>query len=173
MIAFNPLEEEKRVQTDVLFFTVCKGQPGCEARSFVYFFAGEYELKSILPLVEGNARRKAVELLHEYIERRHSHFAAALPSLRFVEASEEFPAWYSTALLACPWNLRESFYDLRERVHSEHLIALLDQAFDRPLSAELSRAPSLSWRVPAPTDRGSSFGFLKEHTCVPPVRNVR
>ena len=133
VIAFNPLEEEKKVQTDVLLFTVCKGQPGFEARSFVYFFAGAYELKSILPLVEGNARRKAVELLHEYIERRHSHFAAALPSLRFVEASAEFPAWYSTALLACPWNLRESFYDLRTRIHSEHLIALLDQAFEQTI----------------------------------------
>jgi hypothetical protein len=133
VIALHPLEEEKRVQTDILLFTICKDQPGFEARSCVYFFAGAYELKGILPLVERNARRKAVELLYEYVERRHSHFAAALASLRLIEAAEDFPNWYSAALLACPWNLRESFYDLRARIHSEHLIALLDQAFEQTI----------------------------------------
>jgi hypothetical protein len=133
VIALDPLEEEKRVKTDILLFTICKDQPGFEARSFVYFFAGAYELKGILPLVERNARRKAVELLHEYVERRHSHFAATLASIRLIEASEEFPGWYSAALLACPWNLRESFYDLRERIHSKPLIALLDQAFEQTI----------------------------------------
>jgi hypothetical protein len=133
VIALNPLEEEKRVQTDVLLFTICKDQPGFEAPSFVYFFAGAYELKAILPLVERNARRKAVELLREYIERRHSHFAAALATLRLSEATEEFPNWYSAALLACPWNLRQSFYDLRKRIHSEQLVALLDQAFEQTI----------------------------------------
>ena len=63
VVALNPQEEEKRVQTDVLLFTVCKGQPAYEARSYVYFFVGAYELKGVLPLVERNARRKAVELL--------------------------------------------------------------------------------------------------------------
>ena len=66
VIAFNPLEEEKRVQTDLLLFTMCKDQPAFEARSFVYFFAGAYELKGILPFVERNARRKAEELLREF-----------------------------------------------------------------------------------------------------------
>ena len=78
VIALNPLEEEKKVQTDVLLFTMCKDQPGFEARSFVYFFAGAYELKGILPLVERNARRKAVELLLDYVERRHSQLSASL-----------------------------------------------------------------------------------------------
>ncbi|HEY6675697.1 MAG TPA: hypothetical protein VIZ87_02855 [Terrimicrobium sp.] len=133
MIALNPLEEEKQVQTDVLLFTICTDQPGFEVRSFVYFFAGAYELKGILPLVERNARRKAVELLLEDVERRHSQLSAALASLRLTEASEEFPDWYSAALLACPWNLRESFYDLRERVHSKPLIALLDGAFEQTI----------------------------------------
>jgi hypothetical protein len=71
-------------------------------------------MNGILPLAERNARRKAeFELLHDYVERGHSHFAAALASLRLVDAFEEFPNWYSAALLACPWNLRESFYDYR------------------------------------------------------------
>ena len=65
VIALNPLEDEKRVQTDILLLTICKDQPGFEARFFVYFFSGAYELKGILPLVEKNARRKAVELLYE------------------------------------------------------------------------------------------------------------
>jgi hypothetical protein len=81
VIALNPLEAEKQVQTDVLLFTICKDQPAFEVRSFVYFFAGAYELKGILPLVERNARRKAVELLLEYVERRHSQLSAALASL--------------------------------------------------------------------------------------------
>ena len=88
MIALNPLEEEKQVQTDVLLFTDLQG---------------------------------------------HSQLSAALASLRLTEASEEFPDWYSAALLACPWNLRESFYDLRERVHSKPLIALLDGAFEQTI----------------------------------------
>jgi hypothetical protein len=133
VIALNPLEEEKQVQTDVLLFTICKDQRGFEVRSFVYFFAGAHELKGVLPLVERNARRKAVELLLEDVERRHSQLSAALASLRLTEASEEFPDWYSAALLACPWNLRESFYDLRERVHSKPLIALLDGAFEQTI----------------------------------------
>jgi hypothetical protein len=33
----------------------------------------------------------------------------------------------------CPWNLRESFYDLRERIHSRNLIELLDQAFEQTI----------------------------------------
>ena len=81
VIPLHPLEEEKRVQTDVLLFTMCKDQPGFEARSFAYFFAGAYELKGILQLVERNARRKAVELLLEYVEKRHSQLSAALASL--------------------------------------------------------------------------------------------
>ena len=60
VIALNPLEQEKRVQTDIVLFTFCKDQPEFEVRSFVYFFAEAYELKGVLPLVEGNARRKAV-----------------------------------------------------------------------------------------------------------------
>jgi hypothetical protein len=94
---------------------------------------GAYELKGVLPLVKKNARRKAVELLLKDVERRHSQLSAALASLRLTEASEEFPDWYSAALLACPWNLRESFYDLRERVHSKPLIALLDGAFEQTI----------------------------------------
>ncbi len=133
VIAFNPLEEEKRVQTDILLFTMCKDQPGFEARSFVYFFAGAYELKGILPLVERNARRKAVELLRDYVERRHSQLSAPLATLRLIEAWEEFPSWYASALLACPWNLRESFYDLRDRIHSKPLIELLDRAFEQTI----------------------------------------
>ena len=133
VIALHPLEEEKRVQTDILLFTICKDQPEFEARSFVYFFAGAYELKGILPLVERNACRKAVELLHDYIEKHHSRFTAALATLRLIEASEQFQNWYSAALLACPWNLRESFYDLRDPVHSKHLIALLGQAFEQTI----------------------------------------
>ena len=62
VIALNPLEAEKQVQTDILLFTICKDQPGFEVRSFMYSFAGAYDLKGILPLVERNARRKAVEL---------------------------------------------------------------------------------------------------------------
>ena len=112
---------------------MCKDQPGFEARSFAYFFAGAYELKGILPLVERNARRKAVELLLEYVERRHSQLSAPLATLRFTEAWEEFPSWYASALLACPWNLRESFYDLRDRVHSKPLIELLDGAFEQTI----------------------------------------
>ncbi len=133
VIALNPLEDEKRVQTDILLLTICKDQPGFEARFFVYFFSGAYELKGILPLVEKNARRKAVELLYEYVEKRHSQFTPALSTLRLIEASEEFPNWYSAALLACPWNLRESFYDLREQVHSKALITLLDDAFEQTI----------------------------------------
>lgn len=133
VVALKPMEEEKRVQTDVLLFTICKGQPAFEARSFVYFFAGAYELKGILPLVERNARRKAVELLHDYIERRHSQMAAPLATLCFTDATEDFPSWYSAALLACPWNLRESFYDLREHIHSKNLIELLDGAFEQTI----------------------------------------
>ncbi len=133
VIALHPLEEEKRVQTDVLLFTMCKDQPGFEARSFAYFFAGAYELKGILPLVERNARRKAVELLLDYVERRHSQLSASLATLRLTEASEEFPRWYASALLACPWNLRESFYELRDRIHSKPLIELLDGAFEQTI----------------------------------------
>jgi hypothetical protein len=133
VVALNPQEEEKRVQTDVLLFTVCKDQPAYEARSYVYFFAGAYELKGILPLVERNARRKAVELLHYYVEKRHSQSAPPLTRLRLTEAFEDFQSWYSAALLGCPWNLRESFYDLRERIHSKNLIELLDQAFEQTI----------------------------------------
>jgi hypothetical protein len=112
---------------------LCKGQPAFEARSYVYFFAGAYELKGILPLVERNTRRKAVELLHDYVEKRHSQSAAPLTRLRLTEAFEDFQSWYSAALLGCPWNLRESFYDLRERIHSKNLIDLLDQVFEQTI----------------------------------------
>jgi hypothetical protein len=37
VIALNPLEEEKQVQTDVLLFTICKDQPGFEVRFFRVF----------------------------------------------------------------------------------------------------------------------------------------
>jgi hypothetical protein len=47
----------------------------------VYIFAGAYELKGILPLVERTTRRKAVDLLHEYVEKRHSHLSAPLAGL--------------------------------------------------------------------------------------------
>ena len=133
VIALNPLEAEKQVQTDILLFTICKDQPGFEVRSFMYSFAGAYDLKGILPLVERNARRKAVELLLAYVEKRHSELSATLASLRLSEASEKFLDWYSAALLACPWNLRESFYDLRERIHSKPLIAILDGAFEQTI----------------------------------------
>lgn len=37
VIALNPLEEEKQVQTDVLLSTICKDQPGFEVRFFRVF----------------------------------------------------------------------------------------------------------------------------------------
>ena len=133
VVALNPIEEEKSVQTDVVLFTVCKDQPDFEARSYVYFFASAYELKEILPLVARNARRKAVEMLHEYIERKHSDLAVPLAQMRLVDGLPEFANWYSAALLACPWNLRESFYDLREEIHCPELIKMLDQAFEQTI----------------------------------------
>lgn len=133
VVALNPLEEEKRVQTDIVLIAICKDQPEFEVRSFVYFFAGAYDLKGILPLVEKNARRKAVELLHDYIERKHRDAVVPLASLRFTDALQDFSSWYSAALLACPWNLRESFYEMRDRIHSKGLVELLDQAFEQTI----------------------------------------
>lgn len=71
VVALNPLEEEKRVQTDILLITISQDQPEFDSRSYVYFFGGAYELKSILPLVAKNARRKGVQLFHDYIEQKH------------------------------------------------------------------------------------------------------
>jgi len=133
VIALNPLEQEKRVQTDIVLFTFCKDQPEFEVRSFVYFFAEAYELKGVLPLVEGNARRKAVEMLHDYVQRKHPDWVAPLASIRFNDGLPGFSSWYSSALLTCPWNLRESFYELRDQVHSKSLILLLDQAFEQTI----------------------------------------
>jgi hypothetical protein len=133
VVALNPLEEEKRVQTDILLITISQDQPEFESRSYVYFFGGAYELKSILPLVAKNARRKAVQLFHDYIEQKHPDLVAPLASLRFTDGLEDFAGWYSAVLLACPWNLRESFYDMRERIHSKNLIELLDQAFEQTI----------------------------------------
>lgn len=53
VVALNPLEEEKRVQTDIVLFAISKDQPEFEARSFVYFFAGAYDLKGIFRLWRG------------------------------------------------------------------------------------------------------------------------
>jgi hypothetical protein len=133
VVALNPLEEEKRVQTDIVLISMCKDHPEFETRSFVYFFAGAYDLKGILPLVAKNARRKAVELLHDYIERKHPDVAVRLASLRFADGFQDFSSWYSAALLACPWNLRESFYEIRDRIHSKDLAGLLDQAFEQTI----------------------------------------
>ncbi len=133
VVALNPLEEEKRVQTDIVLISMCKDQPEFETRSFVYFFAGAYDLKGILPLVAKNARRKAVELLHDYVERKHPELVAPLASLGFTDGLQDFSSWYTAALLACPWNLRESFYEIRDRIHSKDLVDLLDQAFEQTI----------------------------------------
>jgi hypothetical protein len=138
VIALNPIEEEKSVQTDIVLFTIRKDQPDFEVRSYVYFFASAYELKEILPLVARNARRKAVEMLHEYIGRKHSDWAVPLAQIRLVDGLPEFASWYSAALLACPWNLRESFYNLRDEIHSAQLIQLLDQAFEQTLICRIA-----------------------------------
>ena len=76
---------------------------------------------------------RAVELLQDYIKKEHSNLFAPLASIRLVDGLPDFVNWYSSALLGCPWNLRESLYDLKERLRSQDLILLLDKAFEKTI----------------------------------------
>jgi len=129
VVALTPLEQEKKIRTDIVLFRIYKGRPEFDARSLTYLFAEAYEQEIVLPLVRKNAEWRVVELLHTYIKKNHPDLLAPLACIRFVDGLPQFSDWYSAALLGCPWNLRESLYELRDRLHSQHLIQLLDQAF--------------------------------------------
>ena len=91
------------MQTDILLIRISQDQPEFESRSYVYFFGGAYELKSIFPLVAKNARRKAVQLFHDYIG---GHRTCALASL--TDGLETSPVGIRR-LARLSVNLRESF----------------------------------------------------------------
>ncbi len=133
VVALTPLEQERKVEADLVLFTVCKGRPDFELSSLTYLFSDAYEPASVLPLVRRNAEWRAVELLQDYIKKEHSNLFAPLASIRLVDGLPDFVNWYSSALLGCPWNLRESLYDLKERLRSQDLILLLDKAFEKTI----------------------------------------
>jgi hypothetical protein len=133
VVALNPLEQERKVEADIVLLTVCKGKPEAESQSLTYLFSDAYESGSVLPLVMRNAQWRAIELLHDYIKKEHSNLSGSLASIRFVDGLADFSNWYSSVMLGCPWNLRESLYDLKERLHSQDLILLLDKAFEQTI----------------------------------------
>ena len=67
------------------------------------------------------------------MKEKHPELVAPLASLGFTDGLQDFSSWYTAALLACPWNLRESFYEIRDRIHSKDLVDLLDQAFEQTI----------------------------------------
>ena len=133
VVALTPLEQERKVEADLVLFTVCKGRPEFKVRSLTYLFSEAYDPAPVLPLVKKNAEWRAVELLHDYIKKEHSNLSASLASIRLVDGLPDFASWYSAALLGCPWNLRESLYDLKEHLRSQDLILLLDKAFEKTI----------------------------------------
>ena len=133
VVALTPLEQERKVEADLVLFTICKGRPEFETRSLTYLFSDAYEPASVLPLVKKNAEWRAIELLHDYIKKEHSNLTVPLASIRLVDGLPDFANWYSSALLGCPWNLRESLYELKDRLHSQDLVLLLEKAFEQTI----------------------------------------
>jgi hypothetical protein len=133
VVALTPLEQERQVKTDIVLFRIYKGKPEFEVRSLTYLFSEAYEQENVLPLVRKNAEWRVVELLHTYIKKNHPDLLGPLAAIRFVDGLPEFSDWYSSALLGCPWNLRESLYELRDHLHSQQLIQLLDTAFRKTI----------------------------------------
>ncbi|MGB9275720.1 MAG: hypothetical protein WCC08_10850 [Terrimicrobiaceae bacterium] len=109
------------------------GKTGCACRSLTYLFSDAYDPAPVLPLVKKNAEWRAVELLHDYFKKEHSNLSASLASIRLVDGLPDFASWDCAALLGCPWNLRESLYDLKEHLRSQDLILLLDKAFEKTI----------------------------------------
>jgi hypothetical protein len=72
-------------------------------------------------------------MLHDYVQKKHPDWVAPMASIRFNDGLPGFSSWYSSALLTCPWNLRESFYELRSFTRKPHFAS-------RPLPSKQSCA---------------------------------